>query len=371
MVISGIPDDDWFRQFHEQMQAANRLVDLSGFRAMQRIADYGRQLAQIDRMVRAMRMPLSSISAVAQEAAFAQAAYSSQLAASAAAASEAAATIRAVGQGTVQAAAQAAQIFASFPASLFESLKRSQEMWFQAVRASDDFLRLQRVLGTDLAQLLSERAAHYQATLDGRDAFTKAFALCHKKLHFTALGILQNIHDAEDALQDAAEKALIALPTYSTEKLRHLNVEAWFMTIVKRTAFNQKRDGARCASYEPGWLEQQPGGRLEQPEANLLRREMFQVVHEGFRTLPELQHRIILLRYFDFGAEMTWEELACYLGCTAVNARVSCKRGLATLRKKLEGMHFTAMDLAEVLDAFSPGFSHRDVFEWLSSADEI
>lgn len=360
MVITGMPDDGWFRQFNEQMQAANYLVDLSGFRAMQ----------QIDKMVSAMRVPFSYVSAAAQEAAFAQAAYSSQLAANVAAASEAAAAIKAIGQGAVQAAAQAAQIFASFPASLFESLRRSQEMWFQAVRASNDFLHLQRVLGTDLAQLLSERAAHYQATLDGRDAFTKAFALCHKQLHFTALRILKNTHDAEDALQDAAEKALIALPTYSTEQLHDLSVEAWFMTIVKRTAFNQKRDGARCASYEPSWLEQRPGGRLEQPEASLLRREMFQAMHEAFRALPELQHRIILLRYFDFGAEITWEELAHYLGCTAVNARVSYKRGLTALRKQLERMHFLATDLAEVIDAFSPSFSHRNVSDWLRNADD-
>jgi len=363
MVFGGMPDDSWFQQLNEQMWAVNRLVNSSGFRAMQQMTG---PLAQIDTMVKTMRMPLSSISAVAQTAALAQTAYSSQLVASAAAASDAAAAIRLVGQSAVQ----AAQIFASFPASLFESLRRSQEIWFQTVRISDEFLRLQRALGTNLTQLLSEQAAHYQATLDGRDAFAKAFAICYRKLHFTALGILKNIHDAEDVLQDAAEKALIALPTYSTEQLHHLNVEGWFMTIVKRTALNKRRDGTRCASYMPSWLEQRPGGRLEQPEANLLRREMFQAVHEGFRALSELQHRIIILRYFDFGAEMTWEELASYLGCTAVNARVSHKRGLATLRKQLEGIRFVAADITEVLDAFSPGFSHREVSEWLSNDDD-
>ena len=189
-------------------------------------------------------------------------------------------------------------------------------------------------------------------------------------MFFSALRILRNVHDAEAALQNASERALRAIPTYSTEQLRHLNIRGWSVTIVKRTALNQRRDQSRCASYEPSRLEQRPGSCLDQPEANFLRREMFQAVHEGFRALPELQHRIIVLRYFDFGTEMTWEELANYLGCSSTAARVSHGRGLKALRKHLEGIHFIAEDLAAVIDAFSQGFSHRDVFEWLSGAGE-
>src|SRR6266496_4645823 len=116
MMFGGMPDDGWFRRLNEQIQAINRPVNLSGFGAVQQVlGSYGPQLAQIDTMVKAMRMPLSYVSAV-QTAALVQNVYSPPIVASVTAASDALAVVG-------QSAAQAAQRFASFPVSLFESLR--------------------------------------------------------------------------------------------------------------------------------------------------------------------------------------------------------------------------------------------------------
>jgi len=362
MAFGGIPDDRWFQQLNKQLQAVNRVVNLNVIGTAQQVVNsYGPQLAQVEAMVHAMRVSSSYVSTL-QATAQLQGAFSAQLAATVTPALD---MISVAGQS---AALRAAQLLSSLPAYVFENLREAQEAWFQTIRFSGEFLRLQHLLGTDLAQLLSEYADRYRAGLDGRDAFALAFGICYEELLFSAIRILHNFHDAEDALQDASERALRALPTYSPEQIRCLNVRAWFLTIVQNTAKNSLRNRYRCTPYEASWMEQRPGSRIDQPETSLLRRELFQAVCEAFRALPELQHKIIFLRYF--GAEVKWEGLAKYLGYPSSAVRTYYTRGLKTLRKQLEGLQFSAADLAEVMEAFSPGFPQHNGSGWLGEIGE-
>jgi DNA-directed RNA polymerase specialized sigma24 family protein len=99
-------------------------------------------------------------------------------------------------------------------------------------------------------------------------------------------------------------------------------------------------------------MAQRPGSRFDQPEANLVRRELLQAVYETFQLLPAIQHKIIFMRYF--GAELSLEEIADYLGCPATTVRVYHSRGIKALRRRLSGQKLSASDLEGLIETLSP-----------------
>src|SRR5258708_35167958 len=95
MAFGGMPDDRWFQQLNEQLQAVNRAVNLNVIGAAQQVVkSYGPQLAQVEAIVNAMRMSSSSVSTL-QATAQLQDAFSAQLVATVAPALD---TLSAVGQ---------------------------------------------------------------------------------------------------------------------------------------------------------------------------------------------------------------------------------------------------------------------------------
>src|SRR5260370_10169867 len=181
-----MPDARWFKQLNEQLKAVNWGGNLNVIGAARQVVkSYGPQLAQVEAMVNAMRMSSSYVSTL-QATAQLQDAFSAQLAATEAPALD---TISAVGQS---AALRAAQLLSSLPAYVFENLRKSQEAWFQSARFSEEFLRLQHLLGIYLGQGVAENRDRYRAGLDGRDAFTLAFGICYEELLLSAILILPN-----------------------------------------------------------------------------------------------------------------------------------------------------------------------------------
>ncbi len=239
----------------------------------------------------------------------------------------------------------AAQIFASLPTHVFEELRQAQEVWLHVVRYSDEFARLQRILGTNLSQFLREQAFYYQTWLEVRhDAFTEAFVLCADYLLYQALRILENTDDAKDVVQDVYEKALRQLQTFSVERILHLKVRPWLSKIVKTTALNVLRDRRRDDPYQTGWTiqEQQPGNRFDQPEAAVVRQELIEALREAYRTLPSIQREIISMRFS--GTELSWNEIANALDCPPTRVRVYYSRGIKKLRQLLTDQKFSGAD---------------------------
>lgn len=251
------------------------------------------------------------------------------------------------------------QVLTPFPSQLFESLKCVQETWREAVGFSTDFVRLQGMVGTNLAQLLREQAVYYQTWLDGEyDTYTEAFVLCADYLFYRALGVLHNVEDARDVVQDTYEKALRMLQTYSIQRIRRLNVRAWLSRIVMTTALNFLRDRRRCEPYEVGWMEQRPGSRFDQPEATLVRQELLQILYESFLGLPVIQHKIIFMRYL--GAESSLNEIADYLACPLGTVKGNLFGGLHALRRRLVERGLSVIDFEGLIETLST---------WPSSVD--
>jgi RNA polymerase sigma-70 factor, ECF subfamily len=240
----------------------------------------------------------------------------------------------------------------SFQAQAFETLKSVQEAWRETVRFSTDFVHLQRLVGTNLAELLREQVLYYQTWLEGEyDAFTEAFVLCADYLFYRALSVVRNVEDAKDVVQDTYEKALRALQSYSVQRIRRLNVRAWLSRIVTTTALNFLRDQRRCEPYEVGWMEQRQGSRFDQPEATLVRQELLQILYESFLGLSVIQHKIIFMRYL--GAESSLNEIADYLACPLGTVKGNLSRGLRALRRRLAERGLSVVDFEGLIETLS------------------
>jgi RNA polymerase sigma-70 factor, ECF subfamily len=244
------------------------------------------------------------------------------------------------------------QGLASFSTQAFEALKGAQEVWRETVCFSAEFARLQGIVGTNLAQVLREQALYYQTWLDEEyDAYTEAFVVCADYLFYRALRIVRNVEDAKDVVQDAYEKALRTLQTYSIQQIRRLNVRPWLSRIVMTTALNFLRDRRRCESYEVGWMEQRQGSRFDQPEAILVRRELLQILYESFLGLSAIQHKIIFMRYL--GAESSLNEIADYLACPLGTVKGNLFRGLRALRQRLVERGLSVIDFEGLIETLS------------------
>jgi RNA polymerase sigma factor (sigma-70 family) len=338
-MFNAMPDDRLMRWFNQQVRLV-KSVNTGVVGLAQQAFEVRRQhLAQIEALVDSMRMTPSIVSELQTMALFRNEIQTMTAMTP---------TITVVEQNLQT----AMQLFASLPRQVFEDLRRVQETWLQMAHYSDEFAHLQRMLGTNLSQLLCEQAAYYQTWLDKEhDKFTEAFVLCADFMLYGALGVLHNIDDAHDVVQDAYEKALRKLQTYSIEQIRSLNVRSWLYAIAKNTAKNFLRDRHSCTPYETSWMAQQPGSRFDQPEASLIRQELLQVVYETFQALPAVQHKIIFMRYF--GAESSLEEIADYLGCPATTVRVYHSRGIKALRRRLSDQKFSASDLEGLIETLS------------------
>jgi hypothetical protein len=286
-MFNGMPDDRlmrWMSQQAKLVKLVNKgIVELD----QQALGGQRRHLAQIGALVESMRATPSIVSELQTIAMLRD-----EVRTMAATAPTIAAMTPAI--AVIEQDQQIAmRLFASLPTQAFEDLRRVQETWLQIARYSDEFARLQRMLGTNLSQLLSEQTAYYQTWLGEKsDAFTEAFVLCADYLFYRALGVLRNVEDARDVVQDTYEKALRMLQTYSMQRILRLNVRAWLSRIVMTTALNFLRDRRRCEPYEVSWMVQRPGSRFDQPEATLVRQELLQVLYESFRGLRISLHSV-------------------------------------------------------------------------------
>jgi hypothetical protein len=82
------------------------------------------------------------------------------------------------------------------------------------------------------------------------------------------------------------------------------------------------------------------------------------------------ENTTISLKYTGYDTQLSknYDTQFCNLHSSAV--RTYYTRGLETLRKRLEGLQFSAADLSEVMEAFSPGFSQHNGSGWLGEMSE-
>ncbi|MGE3076879.1 MAG: RNA polymerase sigma factor [Dehalococcoidia bacterium] len=157
------------------------------------------------------------------------------------------------------------------------------------------------------------------------DAFAQLYDRTQPAVYRFAYSLAGNHTGAEDLTAEAYRRALVNLPRYQH---RGKPFEAWLFTIVRNLA----RDGGRRAGREIPLMDHDEA-RDEWPGVELLRAENRSVVQVCVRKLPEVQRRVVVLR---FGHEWSVRQVADELCKSEAAIKQLTYRAVNRLRELLE-----------------------------------
>jgi RNA polymerase sigma factor (sigma-70 family) len=181
------------------------------------------------------------------------------------------------------------------------------------------------MLGTPSALRSDERLALQVA--GGNDA---AFAVIYRRYEATLFGYCRSITrdtaDADDALQNAMLKALLAL----RRSERSAPLRPWLFRIVHNEAINVLR---RRPAVEPPGSGAERAHAAGADEQAVAREAVAEVVHD-LRELPLRQRAALVMREL---SDLDYDEIALALDVTENNARQLVFAARANLKERQEG----------------------------------
>jgi RNA polymerase sigma-70 factor (ECF subfamily) len=144
----------------------------------------------------------------------------------------------------------------------------------------------------------------------------------YSELYRYAFSVLSEERAAEDAVQDAFERAFSALGRYSEERLRAMKLRPWMYRITLNVARNRLRQRREVPVEEPSVV----GGASDED------REAVMDVLAGLGKLPERQRVAVTLRYLQ---DMPYAEISGVTGWPEGTAKTLVRRGLMRLRRSM------------------------------------
>ena len=180
-------------------------------------------------------------------------------------------------------------------------------------------------------EALDERAAVDAVLAGDRDAFrvlveresASVIRACHR--------VLGDIHEAEDAAQEAFVTAFRSLAGWRGDG----PFGAWLTRIAMRIAIRRaerRRDVTWIDPTDPSSRIDRPGG--QDPAITALRAERAEGLRSAVSRLDEPYREVIALRFF---GEMTLDEIAAQTGRPLGTVKTHLRRGLMRLRTTVEG----------------------------------
>jgi RNA polymerase sigma-70 factor, ECF subfamily len=143
------------------------------------------------------------------------------------------------------------------------------------------------------------------------------------------LGMLRRHDLADDLMQEVFCRAWQARDRYQEEG----TARAYLLRIADRLVVDHhRRAGREFTIAEESWKEIEPVQPAASPDETLVQQEAFGQLTVTLDSLPPLQRRVLLLRYY---GELSFAEIAALLECPLSTALSHCHRGLLTLRKLL------------------------------------
>ncbi len=143
-------------------------------------------------------------------------------------------------------------------------------------------------------------------------------------LYRYAFAMLRSKQAAEDAVQDAFERALTALGRYPEERIRTMMLRAWLYRITLNVVRNRLRQNREVAVLgDPSTLLGVPGVEVGE------RWEDVMDVLAVLGRLPERQRHALALRYLQ---DLPYAEISRATGWPEGTAKTLVRRGLARLR---------------------------------------
>ena len=157
-----------------------------------------------------------------------------------------------------------------------------------------------------------------------REEFKAKFLPLSDGLFRIALHYLEDVSDAQDAVQDVFIKLW-----NSQDKLDGVkNPEAYSYTLIKNTCIDRLRRARK--TVQPGELEERSGD--DPPDKELSDKEALKKALACIDELPEKQREIVRLRIFE---ELEYDEIAEKLGISEINTRVQLSLARKTLKSRM------------------------------------
>lgn len=163
-----------------------------------------------------------------------------------------------------------------------------------------------------------------------RDAFRILVEREHRSIVRICYRILGNLHDAEDAAQEAFVTAYRALPTWRREG----SFGAWLARIAVRIA-TRRAAGRRAIDWlDPATVEAATGGVSRDPLISIVRSEVAAHLRSAVAKLDQPYREVVALRFF---ADLPLGEIARLTGRPLPTVKTHLRRGLLRLREAVEG----------------------------------
>lgn len=168
-----------------------------------------------------------------------------------------------------------------------------------------------------------------------RERFAELVALQQRRAVRIAYQYLRDVHDTDEAVQDAFVKVFTHITSYREE----LPFEVWFTRILVNGCLDLRKARARRMRWT---LPMAPAGEITPnepvtpqpgPEARLLASERGQQIAAAVEKLPERQRTVFTLCQI---AEQSTNEVSQALGLSEATVRVHLFRAIRKLRRLLE-----------------------------------
>jgi RNA polymerase sigma-70 factor (ECF subfamily) len=147
----------------------------------------------------------------------------------------------------------------------------------------------------------------------------------HAELYRYALAMLRNASVAEDAVQEAFERAFVALGRYPEERIRALALRAWLYRITLNVVRNLVRGQSRELP-----VAKTPDKRFRTvSDLGDDDREAWLDVLVALERLPDRQRVAVILRYIQ---DLPYSEIANITGTPLNTVKTLTRRGVERLR---------------------------------------
>src|ERR671927_605603 len=147
----------------------------------------------------------------------------------------------------------------------------------------------------------------------------------HAELYRYALAMSRNVAAAEDAVQEAFERAFVALGRYPEERIRVLALRAWLYRITLNVVRNLVRDQSRELP-----VAEAPDKRFRTvSDLGDDDREAWLDVLVTLERLPDRQRVAVILRYIQ---DLPYSEIANITGTPLNTVKTLTRRGVERLR---------------------------------------
>jgi RNA polymerase sigma-70 factor (ECF subfamily) len=168
--------------------------------------------------------------------------------------------------------------------------------------------------------------------LDLRGTFPQLVGFYQSQLYGFVLGQVQCQQSAEDIMQDSWIRIYQALDRYPEEKIRSLNLRPWLFTIVRNQmlTFVGKKNRSNTLSIED-LGEHLTDNWVPQPEDIIALKSRIEEVRVIIEHMSTTYCTVLTLYLFN---ELTYQEIAEWLGLPVGTVRTRVSRGVKLLRER-------------------------------------